>query len=116
MAKKCKRNHPQTPKNVYVRRDGFRECRTCIRLRRKRWDLVEVTCPDCDEKRVLKAGNHPGRMNPDYVCQSCAQRRNRYGGAAVRVLPEHREFWASRFTQEEIDEKWRGVSMYLDAA
>ena len=33
----CRRGHPRTPENVYVKPDGFRQCRPCSALLMRRW-------------------------------------------------------------------------------
>jgi ribosomal protein S27E len=104
-----------TDANVYMRRDGFRECRKCIRIRRVRPALVRVMCPDCREHREIQR-DISGRRNTDLPCQRCSQLRAKYGGGDVRVTEEHREFWRERFTEREIREMWQAVSLYLEAA
>lgn len=39
----CTQGHPMTPENVYERRNGDRECRTCRRSRDKAWKRRKST-------------------------------------------------------------------------
>jgi hypothetical protein len=112
---KCGRGHSMTEANVYMRPDGFRECRKCIRIRRVRPAMVKVMCPDCREYREIRR-YVTGRRNPDLPCQRCSQLRVRYGGAEVRVTEDYKEFWRERFSDREIRDLWSAVSLYLEAA
>jgi ribosomal protein S27E len=112
---KCKRGHSMTEANVYTRHDGYRECRKCIRIRRKRPNMIVVMCPDCRGHREIQR-YISGRRNDDLVCQRCSQLRAKYGGGAVRVTEEHLDFWRERFSDREIREMWSAVSLYLEAA
>lgn len=34
---RCRRGHAMTGNNVHVRKDGYRRCRICLRLAKRRW-------------------------------------------------------------------------------
>lgn len=45
----CKHGHQFTPENTYLRRDGKRDCRTCLANTRKRWELRQRSARELRE-------------------------------------------------------------------
>lgn len=102
----CYQGHEFTPDNTYVDPKGGRNCRICIRARRKRNPTeFQVTCPDCGVTRTLQ---RPARSRVakylDGVCQPCATVRTAdlHLNAPVRVTDELREWWTDRYSPHEI--------------
>lgn len=119
----CQRGHAFTPDNTYTTTSGARNCRTCIRIRQARnRKPVQMTCPECGQTRMV-VYQKKNKKNPPEVCQPCStkwlpQTQPVPVPTPVTELPVGENlhtFWRDRFTQDEIDELWAAVSLYLDS-
>ncbi len=79
--------------------------------KRVRGEAVVVHCPECKTPRLVQerqarriaSGVHSG------LCLDC-----RYPRRSFDAQESYEQFWRSRFTQQEIDDLWAAVSLYLE--
>ena len=116
----CKRGHPFDEENTYTSPAGQRMCRTCQAMSQARRagrpyapKRVTVECPECADRRVVNA-RQARRIEVGEATGLCGSCRRPSAEVVVPLRENLHQFWRSRFTQDEIDELWSHVSLYLD--